>query len=111
MALSLAKLLRALETIKSAITTVQPTLPDDINAAALQQEVDAVNAVQQQLDQLNLQRKKLVNDKRVAIKKASGMVSRIRSFIRASYGPDSNEFEMFGGVRTSERKKRTATSG
>lgn len=32
--------------------------------------------------------------------------SRVKSGIRAVFGPDSSEFELAGGVRSSERKKR-----
>ena len=36
---------------------------------------------------------------------------RILSAGEAQYGPDSNEYEMLGGTRTSDRKKQTKKSG
>ncbi len=110
MSTSLPKSLRASEIVKEALATVQPTLAEGINGAALQAKLDQVNAAQQTLDQLNIERKRAANDKQTALKELNSIISRIRSAIRASYGPDSNEYEMFGGTRTSERKKRTSKS-
>jgi hypothetical protein len=35
---------------------------------------------------------------------------RIMAAVKGQFGPDSNEFELAGGVRRSDRKKRTRTT-
>ena len=40
----------------------------------------------------------------------SQLVSRVRSGVRAVYGPDSYQYEQAGGVRTSERQVRRSSS-
>ncbi|GMV73043.1 MAG: hypothetical protein AMXMBFR77_28800 [Phycisphaerales bacterium] len=47
------------------------------------------------------------NDLKAANKDISSLVTRIRSTTRGKYGADSTKWELVGGVRTSERKKKT----
>jgi hypothetical protein len=35
---------------------------------------------------------------------------RIQAAVKALYGPDSSEFELVGGLRRSDRKKRARTT-
>jgi hypothetical protein len=48
------------------------------------------------------------NDKRLIVTK---LITRIRSVVRGTYGPDSSQYEQVGGTRASERKpaKRKTT--
>ena len=39
--------------------------------------------------------------------KLSDFSQRIQAAVKALYGPDSSEFEVIGGVRRSDRKRRT----
>jgi hypothetical protein len=50
----------------------------------------------------------LQNDLETAEASLGEMSRRILSAVEAQYGPDSSEYELCGGTRTSERKKPTA---
>ncbi|GMV39757.1 MAG: hypothetical protein AMXMBFR64_14730 [Myxococcales bacterium] len=48
------------------------------------------------------------NELKAANKDIANLITRIRSTTRGKYGADSTEWELVGGVRTSERKKKKA---
>jgi hypothetical protein len=53
----------------------------------------------------------LQNELAAAEKVANDKSKRILSATEATYGPDSNEYEMVGGTRLSDRKKRSSKKG
>lgn len=53
----------------------------------------------------------LQNDLAAAERLANDKSKRILSATEATYGPDSNEYEMVGGTRLSDRKKRISKKG
>jgi len=59
---------------------------------------DAVEAKRRELTAL-------INQRDVANAKLKHMTTRALSGIRGFFGPDSDEYELAGGTRTSERKK------
>lgn len=49
----------------------------------------------------------LITNRDVKTSSLNDLVSRARSGVRASFGPDSTEYEQVGGTRRSERKTPT----
>ncbi|GMV42593.1 MAG: hypothetical protein AMXMBFR64_43090 [Myxococcales bacterium] len=75
-------------------------------AARRSQAVDASTSARAALT-------KASNDRKAANKDLTNLVTRIRAATKGKYGPDSTEYELVGGVRTSERKrpkKKAATT-
>lgn len=84
-----------------------PTLTDTIYEAkidAVSAQLDAYNQKIAELDQMQ-------NDLQAAEAELNDLNRRILSAGEAQYGPDSNEYEMLGGTRKSERKKATKKGG
>lgn len=84
-----------------------PNLTDTIYEAkitAVSALLDAYNQKLTELDQMQ-------NDLQAAEAELNDLNRRILAAGEAQYGPDSNEYEMLGGTRKSERKKPTKKGG
>ena len=53
--------------------------------------------------------KGLINDRDDKTKELQALVTRARSGFRATYGPDSTQYDQAGGTRLSEHKSRART--
>ena len=62
-------------------------------------------------NQMSSQMDDLLNQIQAGEARAADKSRRILSATEATYGPDSSEYEMVGGTRTSERKKRGPKKG
>ena len=80
-----------------------PNLTDTIYQA----KVDAVSALLDAYNQKIAELDQMQNDLQAAEAELNELNRRILSAGEAQYGPDSNEYEMLGGTRKSERKKPT----
>lgn len=67
-------------------------------------KLDGYNQTLSQLDQL-------LNEFQAEEAELNDMNRRFLSATEATYGPDSSEYEMVGGTRTSERKKPKRKTG
>jgi hypothetical protein len=64
-----------------------------------------VQAMQTQINQLEIQLLNLRNRRDDQIAGTWETVKRVRATVKGMYGDDSSEYEMVGGTRMSERKK------
>ena len=84
------------------------TLGKDDEKVALkdyQASIKAVSAFNEQIEDLRDQLGGLINHRDDAALVLSGYNTRALSAIRGIFGPDSTEYDLAGGIRTSERKK------
>ena len=84
-----------------------------LTIGALTQEVLATDltratALQGQLNDLEARLTDLRNQRDAQFDKIWDQVKRVRAGIKAIYGDDASEYEMIGGTRKSERKKRSS---
>ena len=75
----------------------------DARITEVQTALDAYNGLLAQADAAG-------NDFRALEKELRGLSSQMLSAVKVKYGRDSNEYEMAGGTRLSERKKRSRKS-
>ncbi len=76
----------------------------------LSQLIEAQNRATKLSEQVEAKRVEMVglaNERDTAASTLRDMATRLRSGIRAFYGPDSSQYEQAGGVRNSERKARS----
>lgn len=102
---SVPKLLQEAKEVKEALEKIGDDLPDAISVAALEARITALEAKVSELDGLNADRTRVVNEKGDMAEDLSDQLVRTRSGIKGLYGNDSSEYEMVGGTRASERKK------
>lgn len=67
-----------------------------------------LRSVRSQTEDLRTQLTKATNDANDQAQALNNIVTRARSGFRATYGPDSTQYEQAGGARTSERKRPAA---
>lgn len=94
---------RRLEGLKSI--TPKPNYGTGLTEADFEQVIGAGEALLAQYNQMLSQLDELQNELAAAEKLANDKSKRILSATEATYGPDSNEYEMVGGTRLSDRKK------
>ena len=86
----------------SATLTFGPLSP-----AALTADVAAVSPVEAEISKLEIQLADKRNQRDLIYNGMWDKIKRLRAGVKANYGDDSQQFEMVGGTRTSERKPRT----
>ena len=74
-------------------------------------KIDSVSALLDTYNQKIAELDQMQNDLKAAEAELNDLNRRILSAGEAQYGPDSNEYEMLGGTRKSERKKPTKKGG
>jgi hypothetical protein len=85
----------------------QANLGPNLTDAIYQAKVDAVAALLDTYNRKIAELDQMQNDLQAAEAELNDLNRRILSAGEAQYGPDSNEYEMLGGTRKSERKKPT----
>jgi hypothetical protein len=80
-------------------------LPSRIDKAAFASRATIVEAKVSAIDALKKQLATAVNDKDAAVKDLKARLVDVRAAVKGAYGADSNEYELVGGTRASERKK------
>lgn len=78
----------------------------EIKKADVEADVTGLRAFDDEISALEVQLKGLVRQRRDLKTALSAKITRIKSGIRATYGPDSSQYSQAGGVRSSERKTR-----
>jgi hypothetical protein len=91
----------------TALTAIDPALDlgNGLTVAAYRAEVTAAQAKQDAYNALLSQVDQAYNDFQTVEKSIRDLSERMLSGVAAKYGKDSNEYEMAGGVRKSERKR------
>ncbi|HEV7747693.1 MAG TPA: hypothetical protein VGO56_22025 [Pyrinomonadaceae bacterium] len=84
-----------------------PNLTEIIYTAKIDSVAARLDAYNQKLAELDQDQ----NDLQAEEAELNDLNRRFLSAGEATYGPDSNEYEMLGGTRKSERKKPTKKSG
>ena len=82
-----------------------------LNPAALTTDVTNVSTLEADISKLEIQLADKRNQRDIIYNSMWDKVKRVRAGVKANYGDDSQQFEMVGGKRTSERKspRRTIT--
>ncbi|WP_446012062.1 hypothetical protein [Candidatus Electrothrix sp.] len=102
---SVPKLLQEAGEVKEALEKIGAGLPDAISAAEMEARIAALQAKVSELDALNAERMRLVNEKGDIAEDLSDYIVQVRAVVKGLFGDDSSEYEMVGGTRASERKK------
>lgn len=102
---SVAKLLQAAGEVKEVLVKIGQDLPGGVSAKALDDRTHFLKSTVSALDALNAEKTRLVNEKKAACHQLSDFIVKSRLAIKVQFGPDSSEYDMAGGTKTSERKK------
>ena len=79
----------------------------NLTAAIYEAKLDAVSALLDAYNQKIAELDQMQNDLQAAEAELNDLNRRFLAAGEAQFGPDSNEYEMLGGTRKSERKKPT----
>ena len=83
----------------------------EVTLEQLKTLLEALRTQRRQLEDLRAQVAVLVNDTQAKADGVLDITTRARAGIRAVYGPDSNQYELAGGTRSSERRTSKAKKG
>lgn len=104
---SIPRLLQEAGQVKEALEKIGKPLPGGVSAKAAAELIAGLNTGISKLDNLNAERRKLVNEKGASAKTLRQFITKARLAIKVDCGDDSSEYEMAGGTRKSEFKKPT----
>lgn len=77
-----------------------------LNPAALTADVTSASMLEAEISMLEIQLAERRDQRDIVYNSMWDKVKRVRAGVKANYGDDSQQFEMVGGTRTSERKPR-----
>ena len=78
-----------------------------LNPAALTADITAAGPLESEISKLEKQLADKRNQRDVLYNGMWEKIKRVRAGVKANYGDDSQQYEMVGGTRMSERKLRT----
>jgi chaperonin cofactor prefoldin len=85
---------------------IDPTLKlGSLTTSDVQSQIEAFTQLTAEITTAEIALTKLRNDRQMIQKQIHDSRKRILSTIKGLYGDDSNEYEMVGGTRMSERKR------
>ena len=87
-----------------------PTLAHDLTAEAYEAEINGYSDDQDQYNGALAAMDEQTNELDKREQRLADFSQRITYAVRGLYGPDSNEYELVGGVRRSDRKKPARTT-
>ncbi len=88
------------------VWTENPTFTlGEVTLPSLQSKITSLRQKRDQADTLRTQLTALTNELNALTNDVANIVTRARSGFRATYGPDSTQYEQAGGTRSSERKR------
>ncbi|WP_339137461.1 MAG: hypothetical protein WGN25_05340 [Candidatus Electrothrix sp. GW3-4] len=102
---SIAKLLQIAGETKEALGKISTELPADVTPAETAAKIAELETSISELDAINAERTRLVNVKGDKAGALSDYLVHVRISVKAACGPDSSEYDMIGGTRSSERKR------
>ena len=108
---SIPKLLQIAGETKEALGKISADLPTDVSVAEITAKIADLESAVSELDALNAERTRLVNVKGDKAGALSDYLVHVRTSVKAVCGPDSSEYDMIGGTRSSERKKPKKKEG
>ena len=77
-----------------------------LNQAALTADITSARMLESEISMLEIQLAERRNQRDMVYNNMWDKVKRVRAGVKANYGDDSQQYEMVGGTRTSERKPR-----
>ena len=77
-----------------------------LTLAALTTDITTASTLESDISKLEIQLADKRNQRDLTYNGMWDKVKRVRAGVKANYGDDSQQFEMIGGTRTSERKPR-----
>jgi hypothetical protein len=80
----------------------------EVTLAGLKTKVEGLRTQREQTEEARRQVTNLVNSTNAVADDVNAITVRALSGVRATYGPDSTQYEEAGGTRTSERRTRKA---
>jgi hypothetical protein len=80
----------------------------EVTLINLQAKLTELRQKRDQIENLRMQLTALTNDLNQRSAEMANIVTRARSGFRATFGPDSSQYEQAGGTRSSERKRPKA---
>jgi len=97
------------------VWTENPTFTlGEVTLTGLQGKITSLRQKRDQVESMRTQLTALTNELNQQTSEMASIVTRARSGFRATYGPDSSQYEQAGGTRSSERKrpssKKSATT-
>jgi hypothetical protein len=81
-----------------------------VTPAALTADITAAGTLEAEISKLEIQLADKRNQRALVYNAMWDKIKRIRAGVKANYGDDSQQFEMVGGTRISERKSPTRKS-
>jgi hypothetical protein len=78
-----------------------------LNPGALTADITSASTFESEISKLEIQLADKRNQRDLAYNAMWDKIKRVRAGVKANYGDDSQQFEMVGGTRTSERKSPT----
>jgi len=102
---SVPKLLQEANEMKKALEKIDDRIPDGLKAADMETKVTELEDVIDDLDAVNVERTRLVDRKGERAESLSDHIVQVRSAVKGIFGANSEEYDMVGGTRTSERKR------
>ena len=108
---SVPKLLQEANEIKKALEKIDDRIPDGLKAADMQTKVTELEDVIDDLDAVNVERTRLVDRKGERAEGLSDHIVQVRAVVKGIFGADSEEYDMVGGTRKSERKRQARKVG
>lgn len=79
----------------------------EITLAQLETMISDLRTLRGQVEEARTRLTQLVNQSNDKVAAISTVATRARSGFRATFGPDSSQYEQAGGTRASERKRPT----
>lgn len=89
----------------------KPNYGPGLTVEDFEKDITDPEALLARYNQMSSEMDELLNQIEAGEARAADKSRRILSATEATYGPDSSEYEMVGGTRTSERKKRGPKKG
>jgi hypothetical protein len=80
----------------------------EITLATLESKLAEMRGKRNQVETIRTQLRALINDQNAQSAELASINTRARSGFRATFGPDSSQYEQSGGTRVSERKRPSA---
>src|ERR1043165_788110 len=91
------------------VWTENPTFTlGEVTLIGLQSKITSLRQKRDQVESLRTQLTALTNELNQQTSEMASIVTRARSGFRATYGPDSSQYEQAGGTRSSERKRSSS---
>jgi hypothetical protein len=81
-----------------------------LNSAALTTDITTVSTLESDISKLEIQLADKRNQRDLVYNSMWDKVKRVRAGVKANYGDDSQQYEMVGGKRSSERKSPRRTT-